>query len=243
MPGSAFPPDDERDERDFPDDDAADDAAEEPDARLGDDASDDDDSDDDSDDSDDEDDDDDEEGPSGEAVFVTTATPVQIRVAPIDDERVPDGSALAAYLGERMIARCAMPREAVDRLMELDLFSRPLPLALLAYEEEPGLQCRLFALVPTTALADSDSDDEPWKGSVPSYEDALAASEDEDGEDGEGETEVAPILLGNIVRFAGDRKHPEDLTAEAVDILQKVIAGGPLADANAKAIDDLLGSL
>ena len=239
MPGSAFPPDDERDERDFPDDDAADDAAEEPDARLGDDASDDDDSDD----SDDEDDDDDEEGPSGEAVFVTTATPVQIRVAPIDDERVPDGSALAAYLGERMIARCAMPREAVDRLMELDLFSRPLPLALLAYEEEPGLQCRLFALVPTTALADSDSDDEPWKGSVPSYEDALAASEDEDGEDGEGETEVAPILLGNIVRFAGDRKHPEDLTAEAVDILQKVIAGGPLADANAKAIDDLLGSL
>jgi hypothetical protein len=237
MPGSAFPPDDERDERDFQDDDA-DAAEEEPDARLGDDASDDDDEDDEED--DDRDDEDEEEGPSGEAVFVTTATPVQIRVAPIDDERVPDGSALAAYLGERMIARCAMPREAVDRLMELDLFSRPLPLALLAYEEEPGLQCRLFALVPTTALADSDSDDEPWKGSVPSYEDALAASEDEDGD---GETEVAPILLGNIVRFAGDRKHPEDLTAEAVDILQKVIAGGPLADANAKAIDDLLGSL
>lgn len=243
MPGSAFPPDDdERDERDFQDDAADDDAdaaEEEPDARLGHDASDEDDEDEEDDDTDD----DEEEGPSGEAVFVTTATPVQIRVAPLDDERVPDGSALAAYLGERMIARCAMPREAVDRLMELDLFSRPLPLALLAYEEEPGLQCRLFALVPTTALADSDSDDEPWKGSVPSYEDALAASEDEDGEEGEGETEVAPILLGNIVRFAGDRKHPEDLTAEAVDILQKVIAGGPLADANAKAIDDLLGSL
>lgn len=243
MPGSAFPPDDdERDERDFQNDAADDDAdaaEEEPDARLGDDASDEDDEDEEDDDTDD----DEEEGPSGEAVFVTTATPVQIRVAPLDDERVPDGSALAAYLGERMIARCAMPREAVDRLMELDLFSRPLPLALLAYEEEPGLQCRLFALVPTTALADSDSDDEPWKGSVPSYEDALAASEDEDGEEGEGETEVAPILLGNIVRFAGDRKHPEDLTAEAVDILQKVIAGGPLADANAKAIDDLLGSL
>ena len=172
---------------------------------------------------------------------------MQIRVAPLDDERVPDGSALAAYLGERMIARCAMPREAVERLMELDLFAQPLPLALLAYEEEPGLQCRLFALVPTTALADSDSDDEPWKGSVPSYEDALAASEaddeSEDGDENADETEVAPILLGNIVRFAGDRKHPEDLTAEAVDILQKVITGGPLADANSKAIDDLLGSL
>jgi hypothetical protein len=235
MPGSAFPPDDERDERDDQHDDD-DDAAEGPEARF----------DGDDDDEDQDDDESEEEGPSGEAVFVTTATPVQIRVAPIADERVPDGSALAAYLGERMIARCAMPREAVERLMELDLFAQPLPLALLAYEEEPGLQCRLFALVPTTALADSDSDDEPWKGSVPSYEDALAASEegddDEDGE-GAGETEVAPILLGNIVRFAGDRKHPEDLTAEAVDILQKVIAGGPLADANAKAIDDLLGSL
>jgi hypothetical protein len=239
MPGSALPPDDDAHDQRDDDRDEFDDAAEGPDAHFdggGD---------------DDAAEDGDEEGPSGEAVFVTTATPVQIRVAPLDDERVPDGSALAAYLGERMIARCAMPREAVERLMELDLFARPLPLALLAYEEEPGLQCRLFALVPTTALADSDSDDEPWKGSVPSYEDALAASEsddesedgDENADDNAEETEVAPILLGNIVRFAGDRKHPEDLTAEAVDILQKVITGGPLADANSKAIDDLLGSL
>jgi hypothetical protein len=236
MPGSAFPPDDDdRDQRDEHEDDDEPHAAGPDDSYDEDELEDDDDA---------EEEEEGEDAPSGEAVFVTTATPVQIRVAPIADERVPDGSALAAYLGERMIARCAMPREAVERLMELDLFARPLPLALLAYEEDPGLQCRLFALVPTTALADTDSDDEPWKGSVPSYEDALAASEaDEEDGDGAGETEVAPILLGNIVRFAGDRKHPEDLTAEAVDILQKVIAGGPLADANAKAIDDLLGSL
>jgi hypothetical protein len=235
MTGSAIPPDD--DDRDDADDDESSDANGGDDDATS------------EFDGDGDDDEDGEESPSGEAVFVTTATPVQIRVAPLADERVPDGSALAAYLGERMIARCAMPREAVDRLMELDLFARPLPLALLAYEEEPGLQCRLFALVPTTALADSDSDDEPWKGSVPSYEDSLAAGggggddDDDDAGDGGEETEVAPILLGNIVRFAGDRKHPEDLTAEAVDILQKVIAGGPLSDANSKAIDDLLGSL
>ena len=74
---------------------------------------------------------------------------------------------------------------------------------------------------------------------MPSFEEAIG--DDDDGEP--GETEVAPILLGNIVRFAGDRKHPEDLTAEAVDILQKVVTGGPLTDANSKAIDDLLGSL
>ena len=64
MPGSALPPDDDdgRDQRDeFDDDDTDDDAADE--------------------------DSDDADAPSGEAVFVTTATPVQIRVAPIDDER------------------------------------------------------------------------------------------------------------------------------------------------------------
>src|SRR5215207_8417667 len=116
MPGSAFPPDDDHDDLD-----------DELNDEFGDGA-------------DDEGDEEDDE-PSGEAVFVTTAVPVQIRVAPFADERVPDGSALASYLGDRMIARCAMPREAVERLMELDLFAQPLPLALLAYEEEPGLQC------------------------------------------------------------------------------------------------------
>jgi len=223
MPESAFPPDDD-DDRDETDDELEGELG----GAFGDDED------------EEEDDDDEEDGePSGEAVFVTTASPVQIRVAPFADERVPDGSALAAYLGDRMIARCAMPREAVERLLELDLFAEPLPLALLAYEEEPGLQCRLFALVPATALADSESADEPWKGSVPSFEESLA----EDDDDEPGETEVAPILLGNIVRFAVDRKHPEDLTAEAVDILQKVVTGGPLTDASSKAIDDLLGSL
>jgi len=217
MPGSAFPPDD--DDRDDFDEELDDDE------EFGGEG--------------DEDDEDAEGEPTGEAVFVTTAVPVQIRVAPIDDERVPDHSALASYLGERMIARCAMPREAVDRLLELDLFANPLPLALLAYEEEPGLQCRLFALVPATAIADAEAEDEPWKGSVPSFEEAM----DEDDDEQPGETEVAPILLGNIVRFASDRKHPDDLTAEAVDILQKVVTGGPLTDANTKAIDDLLESL
>ena len=51
------------------------------------------------------------------------------------------------------------------------------------------------------------------------------------------------ILLGHIVRFAADRKHPEDLAAEAVDVLHKILTGGTLSDANAKAIDDLLDNL
>jgi hypothetical protein len=51
------------------------------------------------------------------------------------------------------------------------------------------------------------------------------------------------VLLGHIVRFDQDRKHPDDLAREAVDILQRVVTGAPLSDAAAKAIDDLLDSL
>src|SRR5688500_3691310 len=193
-------------------------------------------------------------------VFVSTAIPVLVSVAPLDDERAPDGSALGTYIGERLVARCAMPREAVERLLELDLFGEPVPLALLAVEEEPGLQCRLFALVPAERIADADADDEPWRASVPSFEDALEDDEDEDDdgelagagpgddedddeEEDDEDTAVASILLGHIVRFDRDRKYADDLTAEAVDVLQKIVVGGPLLDANSKAIDDLLDSL
>jgi hypothetical protein len=195
-------------------------------------------------------------------VFVSTAVPVQISVVPLDDERAPESSALGTYIGERLVARCAMPHEAIERLMELDLFSEPVPLALLAVEEEPGLQCRLFALVPAERIADAEAEDEPWRASVPSFEDSLGDDDDEDEEDddedededdeGEGEddyeeededTAVASILLGHIVRFQRDRKFADDLTAEAVDVLQKIVLGGPLQDANAKAVDDFLNSL
>lgn len=194
-----------------------------------------------------------DDGDAPPAVFVSTRDPVALSVAPLDDERAPEGSALGAYIGDRLVARCAMPREAIDRLMEMDLFSEPVPLALLAVEEEPGLQCRLFALIPAERLTDEDGETEPWQQSVPSFEEALAAADDEDDEeededDEEGDEEddgtVASILLGHIVRFQKDRKFADDLTAEAVDVLQKIVlGGGPLQDADSKAVDDLLDSL
>ena len=178
------------------------------------------------------------EGEPRPAVFVTTAQPVPVRVDRLTDERAPEGMALGAFIGDRLIARSAMDAESIDRLLSLGLFDEPVPLGLFAYEEEPGLQCRLFALVRSDALREAADADEPWKASVPSFEDRE--------EEGEGEGEGPPmetILLGHIVRFAGDRKHPDDLAAEAVDILQKILTGGPLADASRKAIDDLLDSL
>ena len=194
----------------------------------------------------DDDDDDDEQGFGGDeseesegeprpAVFVTTAQPVPVRVDRLADDRAPEGTALGAFIGDRLIARSAMDAESIDRLLSLGLFDDPVPLGLFAYEEEPGLQCRLFALVRSDALREAADADEPWKASVPSFEDR----QEEEGEGPPMET----ILLGHIVRFAGDRKHPDDLAAEAVDILQKILTGGPLSDANSKAIDDLLDSL
>ncbi|MEP6765265.1 MAG: hypothetical protein ABJB66_13185 [Gemmatimonadaceae bacterium] len=182
------------------------------------------------------------------AVFVTTREPVALVVSRLDDPRAPESCALAAYIDNRLIARSAMPAEAIERLLELRLFESPVSLGLFAYEEAPGLQCRLFALVPRNAIEAQAHEDEPWKESVPSYEAArdAAIEEGDDDDNDDDDDEAAPfetILLGNIVRFARDRKHPTDLAAEAVDILQRVINGAPLEDADRKAIDDLLGSL
>ena len=198
-------------------------------------------------------DDDDASEPAGDdakpAVFVTTRSAVPLVVNRLDDPRAPESSALAAYIDNRLIARSAMPSEAIQRLLDLRLFETPVSLGLFAYEESPGLQCRLFALVPRGSLESEAHATEPWKESVPSYEDARDSADDDDDDDDDldgDEEEIPPfetILLGHIVRFEKDRKHPDDLAAEAVDILQRVISGAPLEDADRKAIDDLLGSL
>lgn len=193
-----------------------------------------------------------EEGEAKPAVFVTTREPVKITVSQLNDPRAPESSALAAYIEERMIARSAMQPEAIQRLIDLQLFEEPIRLGLFAYEEAPGLQCRLFALVPRTSLEADAHASEPWKASVPSFEEARDTDDedddlDDDEDDEEDDEEAVPfetILLGHIVRFDKDRRHPDDLAAEAVDILQRIIHGADsLEDADRKAIDDLLGSL
>jgi hypothetical protein len=129
---------------------------------------------------DDEDDEGDDDGPQRPAVFITTSQAVPLDVQRLDDERAPDGVALGAYIGGRLVARSAMPGEAIDRLLALGLFTEPVPLGLFAYEEEPGLQCRLFALVPSGLLSAASHADEPWKASVPSYEDRVAEGDDDE---------------------------------------------------------------
>ena len=140
-------------------------------------------------------------------------------------------------------------------------------------EEEPGLRCELYAIVPMppepidTGEDDEDSEDgrEPWAASVPSssYERAVAeaAFEDELDEDdledeiadalqaaadanGEDEADAGPpmaaVLLGQIVRFQKDRKHPDSLPLETIDILAKIVSGR-VVEVVDKVLEDLLG--
>ena len=245
------------DEFKAPDDDTPDDTPDSP-ADEGVEGDDDGEEDDEDDEEDDEDDDaygvtdsigtGDVDGEEKPAVFVTTREPIALAVSRLDDPRAPESSALAAYIDGRMVARSAMPPEAIERLVDLKLFEEPVALGLFAFEDAPGLQCRLFALVPRTSLDSDAHSSEPWKASVPSYEAMRDADDDmdDDMDDDEDDYEspYETILLGHIVRFAKDRKYPDNLAEEAVDILTRIIHGAePLEDADRKAIDDLLGSL
>ena len=41
------------------------------------------------------------------AVFITTTTAIPITVQRMEDERAPEGVCLGAFIGERLVARCA----------------------------------------------------------------------------------------------------------------------------------------
>jgi hypothetical protein len=90
---------------------------------------------------------------------------------------------------------------------------------------------------------EEDESEEPWSASVPgsSYESAIDPDEEDDAEGvGGDEPSVAPIPLGNIVRYEHDRVHPESLPLEAVDVLRRII-DGETSEVVDRALADLLG--
>ena len=172
------------------------------------------------------------------AAIAATEDPVQLTVALVHDERVPEGMVcMGSYRNGRLVARSVMPPEAWEQIDEYGIFDEPVQVVLVARAAPPGVQCQLYAMVP---LPDDDEDEpeEPWAASVPgsSYE---ASVEDPDEED-EDEPRVAPIPLGHIVRYDRDRVHPESLPLEAVDLLRKVI-DGKTSEVVDRALADLLG--
>jgi hypothetical protein len=170
------------------------------------------------------------------AAIAATAEPVQLEVGLIEDERVPEEMVcMGTYRNGRLVARSVMSPEAWEQIQTHGFFNEPLQVVLVARVAPPGLQCQLFAMVPLPE--ELEEPEEPWSASVPSssYEASLAddTAESED-------PEVAPVPLGNIVRYQKDRVHPESLPLETADILKKIIEG-EAAEVVDRALADLLG--
>ena len=78
-------------------------------------------------------------------------------------------------------------------------------------------------------------------------EDAEGA-DDEDVEDDEDDEDVddsrqerqAAVFLGQIIRFDHDRKHPDDLALETMDVLRTIVQGD-VSEVVDKVLEDLLG--
>ncbi len=186
-----------------------------------------------------------EELPSAAGVLAATDDPVPIDVHQIDDDRVPEGMlCLGTFLDGQLVARCAVPPDTLEFLTRHQMFSVPRQLVLTAREEDPGLRCELYALVPMPREAELDGEggdtEEPWAASLPSsqYEREM---EGRDAGQVEGPAPVAAILLGQIVRFQRDRRHPESLPLETVDVLAKIVSGR-VVEVVDKVLEDLLGS-
>lgn len=166
------------------------------------------------------------------AAIAATEEPIQLTVGLVEDERVPEGMVcMGTYRNQRLVARAVMSPEAWEQIEQHRFFEKPLQVVLVARVAPPGLQCQLFAMVP---LPSDEEPEEPWSSSVPSssYEASLE-SDDQD-------PKVAPVPLGNIVRYDRDRVHPESLPLETADVLRKIIEGNA-SEVVDRALAELLG--
>jgi hypothetical protein len=170
------------------------------------------------------------------AAIAATAEPVQLEVRLIQDERVPpELVCMGTYRNERLVARSVITPEAWAQITEHGFFDEPLQVVLVARVAPPGLQCELFAMVP---LPDEEPDDseEPWAASVPSSSFEISVKAESDEAD---DPQVAPVPLGNIVRYQRDRVHPESLPLETADVLRRIIEG-EASEVVDRALADLL---
>jgi hypothetical protein len=178
-----------------------------------------------------------EEAAPTPAAIAATEEPVELKVGLVEDDRVPEGMVcMGTYRNGRLVARSVLSPEAWAQIEEHGFFDQPLQVVLVARVAPPGLQCQLFAMVPITD-EDSDDPEEPWTASVPSSSYEASVENEAAGDD---DPRVAPIPLGNIVRYASDRVHPESLPLETADVLRRIIEGGA-SEVVDRALEDLLG--
>lgn len=181
-------------------------------------------------------------------IVVNYPEPLSLEARPIEHEAVPEGEiGIGYYHNDALIARSVVTPDSIEAIHTL--LSAPVAVALAATEDQHGnIDGRLCLVLPIDDErlgqdATPEEDDEPWKASVPPPPMEI------EGEGGFGEYDEDPALprvvllpIGNVVRSARDRHHPNNPAFDAREMLDNLLAGGA-QDAVAKAIDDLLSSI
>ncbi len=187
-----------------------------------------------------------------ELVVVTHPEPIRLEARPIEHVEVPEGEVALAYYHEgRLLARGVVSPEAVTAIDGIlnDLVS----VALAATEDPNGnIDARFCLVLPVDpdkwTAEDDDAPEEPWRSSVPnapSFETGFESTGDELGaaaEEGADPPRVALLPIGNVVRHARDRNHPDNIARDLREMLVNLMEG-KASDAVEKAIDDLLRNL
>jgi len=184
-------------------------------------------------------------------IIVNYPEPLKLEARPIEHEAIPEGEiGIGYYHNDALIARSVVTPESVEAIH--NLLSAPVAVALAATEDAHGnIDGRICLVLPIDdehfVDEDPDFEDEPWKASVPPPPPEVDSYGDDpfDAEDAPFDGAFPRVVLlpiGNVVRSARDRHHPNNPAFDAREMLENLLAGKG-QDAVAKAIDDLLSSI
>jgi hypothetical protein len=186
-------------------------------------------------------------------IVINHPEPLSLEARPLEHEAVPEGEVgVGYYHNNALIARSIVTPESIEAIHSL--LSSPVAVALAATEDPQGnIDGRLCLVLPIDdeRLGDAaaQEENEPWKASVPpppmEIEGERGAGLGEVYDDAGLDPELPRVVLlpiGNVVRNARDRHHPNNPAFDAREMLDNLLAGAA-QDAVAKAIDDLLSSI
>lgn len=179
-------------------------------------------------------------------VVVPHPDPIALEARSIQHNAVPEGAVgLGYYYDDRLIARSVVAVNALETIQSL--LAVPVSVALAAREDGKGnidgRICLVLPVEPDASEGGEDPDSEPWKSSIPAPPAEIGSGYgDGTGEEDEDGPKFALLPIGNVVRAANDRRHPEDVAHDAKEMLDNLLQGAS-RDAVQKAIDDLLNSI
>lgn len=176
-------------------------------------------------------------------IVVTYPDPIDLEAKPIEHESVPeDGVAVGYYFNDALIARSVVTPESIEAIH--NLLSVPVSIALAATVDDQGnIDGRICLVLPVEAgeVSQDADEDEPWKASVPAPPPEIESGYDDEYDDMD-DARMVLLPIGNVVRAAHDRHHPDDPADDAREMLENLLSGRA-RDAVQKAIDDLLRSI